>query len=149
MIVERQISLVRAIGTEFINRKVKSLFLLIAVVGTAVLGIVIWLTTVNVWWWLLAAPVMVLVVAGLLVYIITKFVLRVLQPVLTDAQKRDVTLFVDKLERVTENIQTPMPFILLRVIKDTVWPGKEPFIQTVAHDSTTLSQDFIDLQKSF
>lgn len=147
--MQRNITFIRALGTEFIARKLRSLSLVALLVGVVALALSLWLTTINVWWWLLAAPVVVLVITGVLIYIVLRFFLRVLRPVLTDKQKQDAGLFVDKLERVTENVQTPMPLIMFRVIKDSIWPGKEPFIATLAHDSTTLRQDFVELQKSF
>jgi hypothetical protein len=144
-----RIRLTRAIGNEFLVRKLKSIVLLYAAISIVVVGIAIWLTTVSIWWWFLAAPVLGAALLGVIVLVVASWLLRLVAPQLTVKQNEAVIGFVDKLERVAENLQTPMFIIVFRVVRDVVRPREQTFIQTVAQDSTTLHTDFAKLQKLF
>lgn len=147
--MQSNITLIRAIGSEFIIRKYRSLVLVLAIVAVAVLALMIWLITLSAWWWLLAAPVISLVIIGVLVALLVRVIIRAASPVLTKQQTKDVKDFVDKLERVADNLQTPAFIILFRVVRDTVRPRDKTFIQSMAEDSTTLHTDFATLQRKF
>ena len=72
-----------------------------------------------------------------------------LAPPLSKKQKRDVAQYVDKLERVAETIQTPQLAIIFYVVRDTIRPTKQSFIETISTDSKALAPDFIKLRKDF
>lgn len=145
----QNLKLIRAIGSEFIARKYKSLLITFVIVSFIVLGLAVWLVNNSAWWWLLAVPLIIVILIGIGLLLTLRVAIKVLTPQLNKEQSKPLNDFVDKLERVAENIQTPPFVILLRVARDTVRPHKRSFIQSVAEDSTTLRTDFIKLQKYF
>jgi hypothetical protein len=147
--MKAQVTLIRATGGEFVARKLRGTALLAGIIAAIVLAVTLWLTTFSAWWWLLA----VIVIAGILLltlaYLAAAFVIRALRPNLTKEQKAGVRDFVDKLERVTDNIGTPLPLIIFQVVRDILWPRQQNYIKTVATDSTSLHKDLAALQKLF
>lgn len=142
-------ALIRAIGSEFLARKVRSLALIVVIASVLLLSLAIWLTTVNVWWWLLAAPVIGTVIAGAFGLGVALLAIRLLRPPLTAPQRDGVREFVDKLERITEHVQTPMFLIVFRVIRDSLWPRGKTFLESAAEDSTSLHTDIAKLERLF
>lgn len=147
--MQSNIKLIRAIGSEFIRRKLRAFYALFAVGAMMALAVSTWLTTLNIWWWLLATAVIIGTLAGILVCVVSGFAVRILRPHLTKAQIRAVGNFVDKLERVAEHVQTPMLIIVLRVIRDILWPRQPNFISSIIQDSASLRPDFKTLQEEF
>ncbi len=147
--MKSQIRLIRAVGGEFLARKYKSLLLASVIISALLLALSVWLTTVNVWWWIFAVVVIVFIILGIVITIAGWIILGVLRPELTREQKTATGRFVDKLERVAENLQMPMFMIIFKVALDIIRPKEKTFIKTVAEDSTTLHEDFIQLSKFF
>lgn len=147
--MKAQVNLSRAIGCEFLARKLKSLGILLGIIVFVSLAVAIWLTTVNVWWWLLAVPVILFSILGVTAFVAARVTLLVLKPTVTDIQDQAVKDFVDKFERVAEHVQTPMFILVFRVIRDILRPGKKTFIQSATEDSTTLHKDLAALQAKF
>jgi hypothetical protein len=143
------IAVVRAIGVEFGRRKLRPLLIIGLVVAVVLLAFGGWLTTVNVWWWLLETAFIIYALLLLVVVIAVQFALRLAEPHQNGDQRQAVRHFVDKLERVAENLQTPQPVIIFRVIRDTLRPRKDNFIETVSRDSKSLAPDFAKLLKHF
>ncbi|MET1033412.1 MAG: hypothetical protein ABWX94_02845 [Candidatus Saccharimonadales bacterium] len=144
-----QLQLIRAISGEFIARKFMSIVLLFAVVGILVLGGAIWLTTISARWWLLAIPVIGFVLLGIVTCVAARVIIGFVRPKLTKLQSTNVARFVDKLERIAENLQTPMFIVVYRVIRDVIRPHDPSFVQTMIGDSTSLRKDLADLQRDF
>jgi hypothetical protein len=142
-------NVVRAIGVEFIRRMLKPLIVAGAVVAVVLVGTGGWLTTVNPWWWVLEALFLLASLFFVVLVIIARTVIRVADPPQTKDQKRAVRGYVDKLQRVAENLQTPQFVILYRVIRDTMRPRQDGFIETVSRDSKTLGPDFAELIRQF
>jgi hypothetical protein len=140
------VTVLRAVGVEFVRRKLRPLIIIAAVAVLLIHALGIWLTTQSVWWWLLEAifigGTIILAAAGIAMWLILKRV----SPSLNRNQRRSVARFVDKLERMAEHLQTPQPVIIYNVIRDTVRPRKESFIEGVIHDSTSLGGDFATLR---
>lgn len=145
----KQINLVRAIGSEFIGRKFKTLLIVSVIAALVIVIAALWLTTLNAWWWLLAVPVIILTVLGLFLLLVVRAIIKELRPDLSSSQSTAVANFVNKLERVAENLQKPMFIIVFHVARDIIRPHKKTFIQNVAEDSTTLHKDFVELQRNF
>lgn len=135
------LTLIRAIGSEFVARKLKTVMLIFGAAAAIILAGAIWLTTMDVWWWLLTGPVMLLVLAGTIVCTAAVLVVRIVRPVLTQDQAGGVSEFVDKFERIADSIQTPMPLIVLKVGLDVLRPRRTSFIQTAVDDSASLEGD--------
>jgi len=149
MSMKAQIQLSRAIGCEFLARKLRSVMILLSVVMFAVLALAIWLTTVSAWWWLFAVPVILISIVLIAAFVVANVAIKVLRPNLTEQQDGAVKAFINKFERVAEHLQTPMFIIVFRVILDIIRKRDPSFIQTATKDSTTLHKDLLELQKSF
>lgn len=137
----------RAVGAEFVHRKYRSIVVSYSVVSLVFLAVSFWLTTISAWWWLLTILVTAFVLVGVMILTIIRIIIKRVRPGLTDTQSTTVSAFVDKLERVANNLQTPMFIIVYRVVRDIIRPGNASFVRTVAEDSTTLHTDFADLQR--
>lgn len=147
--MKNQVTLIRAVGGEFLSRKFRSLAILFGAAALILATAMMWLTMIDAWWWLLAAPVIGLLVLGGLAILTAWWMLRFLRPKLTPPQATGTREFVDKLERIADHAQTPMPLILLRVARDMWRPRGTTFIQSVSTDSKTLSGDFMRLHRNF
>ena len=147
--MDNNIQLIRAIGSEFVLRKYRSLIAVLFILIVLLVGGAIYLTTLSAWWWLLAVPVIGGSILLVIIAILAGFVVMLLRPSITKMQRSSVADFVDKLERVADGLQTPPFIVLFRVVKDVVRPGKTPFLQSMAQDSTSLKSDYITLQRSF
>lgn len=133
---------VRAIGAEFIRRMLRPILLVGAAVAVLLLVAGVWLVNQNVWWWLLLA----VIIAAVLVFVVLVTVASILVKLADSVQSRDqrtaVRRYVDMLQRASENLQTPYPVILYRVVRDMVWPRPDGFIATLSQDSQALAPDF-------
>lgn len=147
--MKAQITLVRAVGSEFVTRKLQPIVLVFAALSVVLLVLITWLVTISAWWWLLAVPIIIFIVLGLVVYLAIRVAVQKLRPQLTGQQTTAVKNFVDKLERVADNLGTPMPWLVFRVVRDVMRPREKTFIHEIANDSTTLRTDFIELQRNF
>lgn len=138
---------VRAVGTEFAGRTLRSVGLVAGIVATIAVGVALWLTTVNAWWWFLAVVVIIVVIAGAGIFIAAMFVVKLLRPTLSSVQHTAVAGFVDKLQRIAEGLQTPWFWVFFRVVRDVVHPREHGFIAKLASDSVSLKSDYAALQK--
>lgn len=147
--MDNNIQLIRAIGSEFVLRKYRSFVVVLFIFIAVLLSGAIYLTTLSAWWWLLAVPVIGGGILLVIIAVLAGLVVKLLRPNITKMQRSSVADFVDKLERVADGLQTPPFIVLFRVVKDVVRPGKTPFLQSMAQDSTSLKSDYITLQRSF
>lgn len=147
--MKAQVKLIRAVGSEFVGRKLRSTALTVGILAGIALVVSLWLTTLSAWWWLLATVVIAAVILLVLTYLLAAFLVKRLRPDLTNTQKTGVRDFVDKLERVADSLGTPMFMIVFRVLRDTIRSRQPTYIQTVAADGTTLHTDLAQLSKLF
>jgi hypothetical protein len=142
--------LVRAIGALFARRILRTV-LIIGVMAAIILhGLGVWLTTVNQWWWLLETVLIFLTVLFVILILFILLVLRIVEPRQDHAQKQAVRAFVEKFEHVIEGVRTPLPLIVVYMVRDTVWPREQGnFIEGIVSDSKTLAPDFAALHKQF
>ena len=143
------IRLVRAVGGAFVRRILRTILIIVALCAVVLHGAGIVLTTINAWWWLLEGVCIVVTLVVVVLATLVFVALHFLEPKQTSDQKLMVRNYVDKLERVAENVKTPLPMIGLQVARDVVWPRPDGFIETIAKDSQTLAPDFIALKQSF
>lgn len=140
---------IRSIGTEFANRLFYPVVISGAVVATVLVGLGLWLTTVNLWWWLVFIPIVMAICIGLAVFIIVKLVIRSITPAQTRQQKQAAKQFVDKLQTIAEATQTPKVVLLFRIVRDIAAPKEGGFIGNLAMTTNSLKSDFSDLARSF
>ena len=147
--MQSKVSLIRALGAEFLNRKFVGSMIVFAVVAIVATALLVWLVSMSAWWLLLAVPLVGLVLFGTVSLLAVKFILGIIKPRLNSEQKTAIKSFVDKLERVAEQVQMPPFMIFFNVARDVIKPRKKTFIASVVEDSTTLKPDFQALQKLF
>lgn len=143
------ITLIRAVGSEFVLRKLKGFAVIGAVLFLISIMISLYLTTIHIWWWLLAVPVIMTMIFGTISLWVAFAVVQVLRPRMTSIQKGAVVTFVDKLERVADHAQTPMFLIVFRVLRDVIRPRSKTFIELAVEDSASLHTDVRKLENLF
>lgn len=143
------VTTVRAIGSEYAARTVRALVPTFGIGAVVVTGILVWLLHFSLWWLVLAVPVLVAIAAGIGLLLAATFVVRLATPRLSPSQQTATKDFVDKLQRVTESVGTPVFLVMFRVVRDVVRPRETGFISQLAHDSTSLHTDFLRLQELF
>ena len=143
------ISVIRSIGAEFARR----LFVPVAVMGIILSAVLVTgvflLATLSEWWLLLLIPVVIVVSIIFGVLAVSWLVIRTVRPPQTKTQRTAVKLYVDKLQRVSEAIQTPKFILFFRVLRDISAPRKDGFIGSMTDDTVSLKRDFSELQKIF
>lgn len=143
------IQTVRAIGAEFIRRTLRPLILIGGAVVAILLIAGIWLVNQNIWWWLLLAVVLAASIVFITLAIVVTVVVKLADSVQSRQQRQAVRHYVDKLQRTAENVQTPYPIILFRVVRDVIRPQSDGFIATMSQDTKTLAPDFNELVDYF
>lgn len=139
----------RAVGSEFVRRKLSGVTTLIVILSAVFLGLGIWLTTISPWWWILLVVIIAWILLGIILLVIAWFAVRILRPQMNTDQRRGVSDFVDKIERVSETVQITPFMIFFRILKDMLFPPEKPFIRQIADDSTSLHGDYAALAKLF
>jgi flagellar biosynthesis protein FlhB len=147
--MKSDMNLIRAIGSEFVLRKFKSLLVPFVIAVTILLGVVIYLATLNAWWLIIALPIGLLTIVGSIVLVGIYMLMSAIRPQLSKTQKGQVSDFVDKMERVAEHVQTPLPVIIFRIVIDSIRKPQKTFIHAMAEDSTTLHSDYLQLRRNF
>lgn len=142
-------TLMRAIGSEFLRRKLRTITIVVALISIVVLLASIWLVSLSAWWLLLVVPVAVALLLTVIACGVAAILLRFIRPSLSKAQTAGVALFVDKLERVADALQTPVIIIFFQVLRDVIRPRQRTFIQSLSEDSATLRADFAELRQLF
>lgn len=146
---DMHIKTTRAVGSEFVKRKLSGVTTIIAILSAVFVGLGIWLTTMSAWWWILLVIIIAWVLLGIILLLIAWFAVKLLRPQMTADQRHAVSDFVDKIERVSETIQITPFMIFFRILKDMLFPPKESFIRQIADDSTSLHSDYAALTKLF
>ena len=85
----------------------------------------------------------------IIIAIIFKLVIRYVTPPQTRQQKQTVKLFVDKLQRLSETVQTPKVILLFHIIRDIAAPKEHGFIGELSLETFNLKSDFKDLETMF
>lgn len=145
--MQSTIIVIRAVGAEFARRTVMPLIIGGAIVIIALLALGGWLTTQNAWWWILEVLFIISALLFTVAVLVVRILLRAVAPTLTKEQKKSVGHFVDKLERVAENVQTPQPVIVFYVVRDAIWPRRDGFVESISKDSRALAPDFARLRR--
>lgn len=145
----RNFRITRAIGAEFLRRKFKFVLMLFIAIAIITIAILFWLVNMNAWWWIFAVPMIVFLVLGVIILLIARVLVRIVQPELSTDQRTAVIAFVDRLESVTETVQTPPFMIFFYILKDTLRPRETTFIAMVIEDSVTLRPEFKVLKNHF
>lgn len=140
---------IRAVSAEFANRIYLPIVgivggvLLIALIAGAVL------INFSDLWWLLLVPAMFLFIIFAIAATIGGIFLRMLRPRQTKDQKKNVASFVDSLQWASEAVATPKFILLLRLVKDLVFPSKTSLVNEVSTNTSSLTAGFARIIRSF
>jgi len=143
------ITVIRCVGAEFATRLFYPVAVISAILCALLVTGVLLLATLSQWWLLLLIPVVMLVCVVFGVMLITGLVIRTVRPFQTKVQRLAVKAFVDKLQRVSDAVQTPKFILLFRIVRDIAAPRKDGFIGSMTDDTVSLKRDFQALQKLF
>jgi hypothetical protein len=147
--MKQDAALMRAIGAEFIGRKLRPLLFLALFILVVLIAGDAWLAQLS-WWWLLALiPLLIFSVLLVVVFVASRIFLKALRPTQTKAQTTAVGSFVDKMTGVTEQVQTPVPFIAFRVFWDVFVTRKRSYLQTFISNSASLHTDYAELRSHY
>lgn len=140
---------VRAISAEFAHR---IYFPIVVVVGIAVvvlLGISVFLVTIDAWWWLLLAPVLLLSTLAVFSAVVAGLIIKFLRPKQTRAQRKDVRTFVDSLQKTSEAVRTPKVLLFSRLLKDMLLPSQNNLINELSSEIGALRPRLTAIVNSF
>lgn len=143
------LDLIRAVSAEFLKRKFVAAVIVFAVAGAIFTALLGWLVSMSTWWLVLAVPMFGLMLFSVLMLLVVRISIGIFRPQLDKSQKTAVSDFVDKLERVAEQVQMPPFMIFLNIARNVIRPRNTTFIASVIQDSKTLKPDFQALQKLF
>ena len=143
------ITVIRCIGTEFARRLFFPVAITAGVIFTLLIIGVLLLTTLSQWWYLLLIPIMILLCVAGGVLAVVWLTIRTIRPIQTRTQHTAVKTFVDKLQRLSDTVQTPKIILLFRIVRDIAAPRKDGYIGSIADDTTSLKRDFSELQRLF
>lgn len=139
----------RAVGSEFVKRKLTGIATIIVILSFIFIAAGIWLTTISAWWWILLTIIFAWVFLAMVLLLIAWFAVRIFRPQMTADQRHAVSDFVDKIERVSETIQITPYMIFFKILKDMLFPPKKTFIEQIAKDSASLHTDYLYLTNLF
>ena len=147
--MDASILAIRSIASEVAFRVYWPVLITVASVSVAAIVLMVWLITMSPWWWLLAIPVFSAIILAAVAFAVSYLLLKSVRPRQTRAQKKQVGVFVDKIQRLSEITQTPKFILLFRAIRDVISPQKNGLIGSVVGDTTTLTKDYKAIVASF
>ena len=141
---------IRAVGSEFANRLWLPIVIIAVIISVILIGLVWWLSVnVSGWWILLAIPVSILLSVAFVVLTVFKLVIRYVAPPQNKQQRQRVGAFVDKLQSVSDAVQTPKIVLLFYIVRDIAAPRDNGFVTTLTSNSSALKGDFTKLRQTF
>lgn len=141
--------IIHAISYSYIRRKLRALYIGLTCIFFISGLCLAWLVSHSAWWWLLAVPLLIAGGAATGLVLITVIIMRFAAPQLSSQQQRHIEAFVDKMERVADDIQTPIFLLVVRLVFDVARHTPKPHIRTIIDDSSSLHTDFVALHKHF
>ncbi|HYG83429.1 MAG TPA: hypothetical protein VD907_00950 [Verrucomicrobiae bacterium] len=140
---------VRAIGAEFANRIFITSALVTAGISIVFIALIVWLTSLSAWWWLLGVILIFIMAFAVTALIVAKVIINSVRPTQDRTQKQQTKAFVDKLQELSEVMQTPHFVLLFQAVRDIALPRENGFIASLSSETTSLKNDFIALTRSF
>lgn len=149
MILTPLVLAIRAVSAEFARRMYIPVVCIAGSLALIVLIVLIWLTTLSGWWWLLLAPVILLLVAGIVVALVSGLIIKLVNPAQNKKQRGLVTSFVDEIQTTSDVVHTPKFIILFRLVKDITFPGKKSYINELTTTAVSLKAGLQEIIASF
>jgi hypothetical protein len=141
--------IIRSLAVEFAMRLYKPIAVTVVIVAVLLLGLSVWLTTVNELWWIFVILLTFLTFIVVTILTVLWVVMRMIAPTQTRQQKKQAKALVDKMMRVAEITATPKFVLLFRVIRDALVPTKSGFIASITDDTASLRKDFLAFRNTF
>lgn len=139
----------RSIAAEFIRRLYAPIALTVGIVFVCLLALSVWLTTLSIWWWIAVGFMTFLLLLLIGILLVLRIIVNNIAPTRSRTQKTQTKAFVDKLQNVSEVIQTPKFILLFRIIRDVIWRRKTSYLSTLTNDTASLKRDFMALADTF
>jgi len=140
---------IRAIATEFAQRVYKVILIIAVIAIVLIIGVSVWLVGMSAWWWILVVILIAWMLVGGIVLTIAGVIIGVTKPTQTKSQKKQVKAFVDKLQSVSEVLQTPRFMLLFRLVKTSFNPQRYNVIKNLAEHTVGLQRDLDEIIRSF
>jgi nitrogen fixation/metabolism regulation signal transduction histidine kinase len=125
---------------------------LIVVIAAAILLATTWALAYffSGWWWLFSIPIVLVLGVFLIIRLIAMFIVsRIHSGNLNHRQRVALDDFIDKVQHIIEARATPMPLIVLIVVKDILIHRDITTVKTIIADSAGLRTDYKELEKLF
>ena len=144
---------IRAVTGEYALQILRPILWIGLGVYAIIMGLIIWIAAdVSSWWLLLAIVPSLIFVVGLLIWVIVWTLARRLSPQMNKTQKKATKKFVSHIGKTAEHMGTPRVLLIVRVIKDVLFPpvnGNRTFIAELAQTPGDMHRDFEQLRKLF
>lgn len=124
-----------------------------AILGGALFAIVlllIWALAhfASEWWWLLLIIYIPLLLIGLIIWLLARFIVRRLYPRrLSVEQKQLLSSFTDKIQHLLETRGMGWPAFALLNVKDLLFHRELRTTKNLIADTTSLKRDFAELEE--
>lgn len=140
---------IRAIGAEFGRRTLYPVAVVSLVIAIVLLGVTIWLMTLNAWWGLLLFALVSTLCVAVAIFTVFFLIIRSVAPTQNVAQKAAVKVFVSKLQLLADTAATPKFILLFRIIKDVAAPRADGYIGTLTTATKAIKSDYVELIRLF
>lgn len=140
---------VRALTAEFVKRLALPLILIGFSMLVVLLGLSIWLTTMNGWWGILLGVVILVILIFTTLVIIASLIITAVTPSQNKSQKKAVKEFVDKLQDIAETVQTPKVVIVGQLVWDVIQKKNDGLLRRMSGHTLTTKRDFEAIRDSF
>ncbi len=132
---------VRAIGAEFAHGLWVASLVGVVLIGALLVTLLVWLTSLSIWWWLLALPIAIALSIAIGLLIVFRLLVAHVRPQQTHRQKKQVKVFVSKLQFASEVTSTPKFIMLFRVVRSIAAPRSDRYLQNIL-EAKDLGKDF-------
>jgi len=137
---------VKAIGAELARRIYLPIVITFAIIALILIALLSWAVSMDLLWLLVAVPVFGLLIVVALILAVVGFIFKRLAPRINKRQRKQVGVFVDKLQSLSEIAQTPKFILLFKIARDVVSPKQSNFISSSVQNSLALKKDFNELK---
>ncbi len=128
------------------------LITLVALLCGIVLFAIIWALAyyLSPWWWVFLLPLVVAIIVCVIIrLVIVKTIHLIHRHPFTESQRQALEGFTDKIARLAEFKDTPLPIYAFITLRDIVRHRDATTLRSAIEDSTSLKDDFSRLQTYF
>ncbi len=128
------------------------LITLVALLCGLVLFAIIWALAyyLSPWWWVFLLPLVVAIIVCVIIrLVIVKTIHLIHRHPFTESQRQALESFTDKIARLAEFKDTPLPIYAFITLRDIVRHRDATTLRSAIEDSTSLKDDFSRLQTYF